>query len=282
MGKLNQPRINSYETAANYYESIKPTPQGYRPVGTRSRIWEHIIKGDNEYVLTDRRIGIQRNISREIKLISHTPDAMTVYHPAQLKLGAVSTLVCSRYVSSSTLVFLDRCLPCGMSAVRYDGKIYIQIEPQGKFGFRQYLLPRRYEGIRFISKRGIWYCTNPVQEVKRSVSRSKKKAWMQTDGTQLISDIEALLPLVTAENYRMPYYVIRYPFQIFIEAAKESAWKAAVYIKENNQSTNVAKLVNKYAAQIGETWDETFIPIGTVGRTSRYSDLNPNTIISKK
>ncbi len=322
MGTLNHYRhCNTYAEAESFYESIKPVrgENGHldlRPLSGRGRVDMRIIKRPDEYVLTNdwnalwhrrkprpnsyptlRPVPSEDILQRMENLIVFTPDdVVTIYHPVteHSPSGQPQQLVCTDF-AIGIFCFLDRFLPQGMSAVRYDGKVYIQIEPKGKHGFRQYLVPRDADGLRFKRVKGDWKCLNPVQEYKKLVDRKALNAFRANGFRKRCDEIEAITLMIDPSDVRhnglnapdarqalIEAVTSKSPFeigQLLLGMRKRPPYYGQQFASVDWQEPDfIRQALNTIAPYVGDTFTVENWPIGQVCLNSRY-DVRPKRVV---
>ncbi len=327
MGQLNAPRfVSSYEEAEKLYESIKPI-QGniahadIRPLSGRSRKDMRIVKRENEYILTDdwwsmcirtRRMNRNRQqavaapdevVDRVERFISHTPDGVTIYHPVGVQNGQGKWKLIAKDFPIGNFCFLDRFLPREMSAVRYDGKVYIQIEDKNET-FRQYLVSPTLEGLKFKNVKGRWQCLNPEQEVKRSIDRKAVNKWIAEKSEDYTRDVLSYLEWVDEtqlDTYRGDIYNGRDDLAAIQSAMESSPHTVAVAIRNiwryntyhpklravrkaagEDEKAFASGAIRLLALYAGKCWKEQLMPVGAVCLNSRHATKARETVLMER
>lgn len=305
MGQLNQPqRLGSYETVKRLYEATKPlTKEGHvelRPIERRHWYGGRIVKRGDEYVVTNNwqttyttypyrgTAPTGEQLLRMEKQLVYSPDGtLTVYCPAHLPQNGSGL---RGAWGQGEFAFMDKHLPAELTLVRYDRKVYVQVEDNGTF--TQFVVPKAAEGIQFKRVKGTWTCLNPVQEVKRLIDRKAVTQWFKTEGQTLIEGIKAYYDVVDGvqmEAARKLLNVWRVSLDTYREAAVTSPHTLACIIKyahlrdsyyhSKYQNEDIEKQIHDtvrgIAPYLGNCFTERVMPVGAVARTSQHAPIQP-------
>jgi len=305
MGQLNRKKtVESFEEAKALYESIKPVGGqleglNLRPVYRTGRVFDsRVVKiSEDEYTFTTEMSSVwasrwsngyqwkanEQICTRVQQCLSYMSDGtLIVYYPAMgrdLEGGAVATCV-SAGVNVKTYQMLDTLLPVGMSSVRHDGKLYIQIEPKGRYKeFRQYVVPKTLEGLKFKQVRGVWTCLNPVQEFKYRMDMVSVNAWLKENFEAYKSFVYAM-PQETLDNDRRYWYNMEHSKKLLRDNIQNPFESALIIRLAMGKRTPVdeipeAKIKSMIKSALPKAMQmiiSTPAPIGKVVTNSRYGD----------
>jgi len=297
MGQLNQPqRLGSYETVKRLYEATKPLQRDVevRPIERRQYYGGRVVKRGADYIVTNnwqtvaasyyqRQTPTPAQKSRMEKQLVYSPDGtLTVYFPVYL--NSKQQLVYQW--GQGTATFVDKHLPAELTLVRYDTKVYVQVEHDGSF--EQFVVPRTLEGLEFKRIGSKWECLNPVQEVKKSIDRKALNEWMKTEGQTLIESVWAYYDVVDdlqiANTRRLLNDAWRFDIHSYITAAQISPHTLACAIKHVHDSmyqhkykdedaeVQVRNTVRAIAPYLGNCFTTRAMPVGAVARTAKYAE----------
>lgn len=305
MGQLNRKKtVESFDEAKALYDSIKPVGGSLeglnlRPVYRTGRVFDsRVVKiSDDEYTFTTEMSTVwssrwngkykwtdsEQIGTRVQQRLSYMSDGtLTVYYPAigrDLEGGTVATCVTSM-PNVKTYQMLDTLLPVGMSSVRHDGKLYIQIEPKGRYKeFRQYVVPKTLEGLKFKQVRGVWTCLNPVQEFKYRMDMVAVNAWLKENFEAYKSFVYAM-PQDALDNDRRYWYNLNQSKQILKENL-HNPFEAAKIIRltlgrrtpiESIAEDKIKSMLKSVLPKAMQMIISTPAPIGKVVTNSRYGD----------
>jgi hypothetical protein len=309
MGQLNRKKtVESFEEAKALYDSIKPVGGqleglNLRPVYRTGRVFDsRVVKiSEDEYTFTTEMGSIWASRwnstakwkdnevikTRQQQCLSFMSDgSFTIYYPAVGRdiLDAshnnhVASCVTSP-ISVKTYQMLDTLLPVGMSSVRHDGKLYIQIEPKGRFKeFRQYVVPKTLEGLKFKQVRGVWTCLNPVQEFKYRMDMVAVNAWLKENFEAYKSFVYAM-PQETLDADRRYWYNMENA-QKLLRDNIQNPFESALIIRlmmgkrkraEDIPEDRIKALIKSALPKAMQMIISTPAPIGKVVTNSRYGD----------
>jgi len=308
MGQLNRKKtIESFEEAKALYDSIKPVGGqlkglNLRPVYRTGRVFDsRVVKiSDDEYTFTTEMSTVwsarysstakwkESEVikTRQQQCLSYMSDGtLVVYYPAMGRDVADDTgTFVARCVTTmpnvKTYQMLDTLLPHGMSSIRHDGKLYIQIEPKGRVKeFRQYLVPKTLEGVRFKQVRGVWVCLNPVQEFKHRMDTVAVNAWLKENYDAYKSFVYAM-PQETLDADRRYWYNTEQTKQLLRDNIK-NPFESALIIRltlgkripaEDINEDKIKSMLKSALPKGMGMIVSTPVPIGKVVTNSRYGD----------
>lgn len=309
MGQLNRKKtVESFEEAKALYDSIKPVGGNLeglnlRPVYRTGRVFDsRVVKiSEDEYTFTtemstiwtrrwknssirwNENEAIQTRVQQCLSFMSD--GSFAIYYPAMGRdvkdtSGNNASICVSAGVTVKTYQMLDTLLPVGMSSVRHDGKLYIQIEPKGRYKeFRQYVVPKTLEGLKFKQVRGVWTCLNPVQEFKYRMDMVSVNAWLKENYEAYKSFVYAM-PQETLDADRRYWYNIEQSKRLLrdnIENPFESALIIRLTIGKRTTITEVHEdriksMLKSALPKAMQMIISTPVPIGKVVTNSRYGD----------